>query len=92
MSNIKKQLVTIEKWVGDTKSWYWIVGSDGEGIDGFSKKYQAQAYIECSGKTQKNLLNVFEEVAKAHFGKKKKIKIIDPIKFEKSSKKDCLIC
>jgi hypothetical protein len=38
---VKKQIVTIEKWVGDTKSWYWIVGSNGEGIDGFSTKKQA---------------------------------------------------
>ena len=33
--------VTIEKWYSGKKVWYWIVDSKGEGIDGFSKKYQA---------------------------------------------------
>jgi len=45
-SNEKKQIVTIEKWVGDAKYWYWIVDSNGEGIDGFSKKHQAIDAIE----------------------------------------------
>ena len=54
MNPKKKQLVTIEKWVGETKSWYWIVGSDGEGIDGFSKKYQAIDAIKRWGMVLKN--------------------------------------
>lgn len=50
----KKQIVTIEKWVEDTKSYYWIVGCDGEGIDGFSKKYQAIDAIEIWGMIRVN--------------------------------------
>jgi hypothetical protein len=53
-SNEKKQIVTIEKWVGDAKSWYWIVGSDGQGIDGFSKKYQAIDAIKRWGMVRVN--------------------------------------
>ena len=53
-SNEKKQIVTIEKWFGDTKSWFWIVGFNGEGIDGFSKKYQAIDAIERWGMIRVN--------------------------------------
>jgi hypothetical protein len=37
--NIKT--VTIEKWICNKNNFYWIIDSDGNGIDGFSKKYQA---------------------------------------------------
>lgn len=53
-SNKKKQIVTIEKWISNTKYWYWIVGSDGEGIDGFSKKHQAIDAIERWGMVRVN--------------------------------------
>ena len=49
-NNNKSQIVTIEKW----GSWYWIVGENGEGIDGFSKKYQAIDAIERWGMVRKN--------------------------------------
>jgi len=33
--------VTIEKWYVGKKVFYWIVDNKGNGIDGFTKKYQA---------------------------------------------------
>jgi len=50
----KKQIVTIEKWFQDTRSWYWIVDCNGESIDGFSKKYQAIDAIERWGMIRAN--------------------------------------
>ena len=41
MENKNRELVTIEKWVCNGKSWYWVVDIYGEGIDGFSTKHQA---------------------------------------------------
>jgi hypothetical protein len=37
------KIVTIEKWYSNNGKtfFYWIVDSEGNGIDGFSKKYQA---------------------------------------------------
>jgi hypothetical protein len=56
-NNNKTQIVTIEKWYHDlrtNKYWYWIVGEDGIGIDGFRKKYQAINAIERWGMFRKN--------------------------------------
>ena len=36
-----KKSVTIEKWFTGKDFFYWIVDENGEGVDGFSKKYQA---------------------------------------------------
>ena len=49
-----KQVVTIEKWIGETQSWYWIVDCNGVGIDGFSKKHQALDAIARWGMTRAN--------------------------------------
>jgi len=50
-----KKVVTIEKWyIKGDKFYYWIVDSKGEGIDGFSKKYQALDAIKRWGFVRKD--------------------------------------
>lgn len=49
-----KTIVTIEKWIVDKKPYYWIVDANGNGIDGFSKKYQAIDAIERWGMIRVN--------------------------------------
>jgi hypothetical protein len=48
------QIVTIEKWIDVKQSWFWIVDVDGNGIDGFSKKYQALDAIKRWGMIRKD--------------------------------------
>lgn len=39
---METKIVIIEKWIIETKPFYWIIDTKtGEQIDGFSKKYQA---------------------------------------------------
>lgn len=58
LKDINGPLVTIEKWLVTSdekvKAYYWIVGSDGAGIDGFSKKSQAIDAIERWGMVRIN--------------------------------------
>lgn len=47
--------VTIEKWVLDSnKTYYWIIDSNGNPMDGFSKKHQAIDAIKRWGLVRKD--------------------------------------
>ena len=47
--------VTIEKWVLDSNTtFYWIIDSNGNPMDGFSKKYQAIDAIKRWGLVRKD--------------------------------------
>lgn len=55
---MKNTEVTIEKWYSQedkNKFWYWIVGQDGEGIDGFRLKSHALQAIINRGFKRVNL-------------------------------------
>jgi hypothetical protein len=55
-SEIKREpeIVTIEKWFTDGGIYYWIIDSNGESVDGFSKKWQAIDAIERWGLIRKD--------------------------------------
>lgn len=52
MENTKE--TTIEKWITDGGTYYWVMDYKGRPQDGFKKKRQAIDYIKRSGWTRTN--------------------------------------